>query len=171
MRFFDWLRGKSNVDDEKLIALASSIAEALNIQIVAVGGHVPDLATARGAKALGYVYGFVDAGLRALGLDMADTSIGVPVVYQVLRRVFPDSEQRYLEFVVESVGNDRMMMAGILLDGQQYVDWVSGRLKAPMGLARCLIELADIEYVWIRSCCCVCYPLRSMSTRRNTDRV
>src|SRR5438067_963405 len=124
MKLFDWLRGKKKLDDQAMDSLVNSIADVLSIQIAAAGSRTPDLAMPRGAKALGYVYGFIDAGLRAVGQDMADTSIGVPVTYQVLRRVFPNSEQRYLEFIAASIKNDRNMMAGIMLGGQQYIDWL-----------------------------------------------
>jgi hypothetical protein len=32
-------------------------------------------------RALGYVYGYIDAALRADGHDMANTSIGGPIMY------------------------------------------------------------------------------------------
>src|SRR5262249_10537108 len=108
---------------------------------VTFGAHIPDLAAPRGAKALGYVYGFVDAGLRVAGQDMADTLIGVPIMYQVLRRAFPGSEQRYLEFIITSIKGDPNMMAGSMYGGHQYLDWVNGKLHGPMGLARCVAEV------------------------------
>jgi hypothetical protein len=141
MGVFDWLHGKKRLDDAAMDSLARSIAQVLSVQIAAVGGRAPNLATCHGAKALGYVYGFIDAGLRAVGQDMADMSVGVPVTYQVLRYVFPDSEDSYLEFIARSIKTDRTMMAGVMLGGQQYIYWINGKMKAPMGLARCLIEL------------------------------
>ncbi len=141
MKLFDWLRGKKKFDDDAMDKLAGSIAEVLNVQIAIAGGCTFDLATSQGAKALGYVYGVVDAALRAVGQDMAEMSIGVPVTYQVLHRIFPGHEDRYLEFISQSIQNNRDMMTGIMKGGQQYIDWLNGKLNAPMGLARYLIEL------------------------------
>lgn len=140
MGVFDWFR-RNKFDDAAKDRLADSIGNVLSIQVAAAGRDTPDLASPRGAKALGYVYGFVDAGLRVIGQDMSDMSVGVPLTYQVLRRVFPGFEQRYLDYIVQSIKSDHNMMAGVMLGGQQYLDWLNGKLHAPMGLARCLIEL------------------------------
>ncbi len=139
MAMFDWFR-RNKFDDAAKDRLAESIGNVLSIQVAAAGPDPPDLESPRGAKALGYVYGFVDAGLRVIGQDMSDMSVGVPLMYQVLRRVFPGSEQRYLDYIAESIRSDHNMMLGVMLGGQQYLDWLNGKLHAPMGLARYLIE-------------------------------
>jgi hypothetical protein len=141
MGLFDWLRGKKKFDDAAMGNLVDSIEIVLKIQLTIVASHESDLATARGAKALGYVYGFVDAALRNVGQDMAYMLIGVPVMYQVLRRVFPGCEERYFDFILQSIQSDPNLMIGIMKGGQQYMDWLNRKLKAPMGLARYLIEL------------------------------
>ncbi len=143
MKLFDWSRGKKKFDDETMNKLVSLIANVLNAQITIAGGSPFNLATSQGAKALGYVYGMVDAALRVVGQDMADISIGVPVIYQVLRRIFPGQEDRYLEFISQSIQNNRDMMIGVMKGGQQYLDWLNGKLNMPMGLARYLLELGS----------------------------
>jgi len=140
MGVFDWFR-RNKFDDIAKGRLADSLGDVLSIQVAAAGGDLPDLASPRGAKALGYVYGFVDASLRGIGQDMSDMSVGVPLTYHVLRRVFPGDEQRYLDYIAQSIKSDDQMMAGVMLGGQQYLDCLNGKLRAPMGLARCLIEL------------------------------
>ncbi len=141
MKLFDWLRGKRKLGDVAIEDLAESTATMLLVQVTVAGGHTSDLATRRGSKALGYVYGTVDAALRTVGQDMAEMSVGVPALYQVLRRLFPGSEDRYLDFITQSVTSDRDMMSGMMKGGQQYIDWRNGKINTPMGLARYLLEL------------------------------
>ncbi len=141
MALFDWFRKKRSLNDEELNKLTALIGDVLAIQLSIFGPSIPDLAAPEGARALGYVYGFVDAALRSKGQDMADLKIGVPVTYQVLRRVFPGREDVYLEFIGNSLNHDGIMMSGITLGGQQCLDWLNGKLQAPMGLARCIVDL------------------------------
>lgn len=95
-------------------------------------------------KALGYVYGFVDAALRARGQDMSDPSVGVPITFQVLRKLWPDRAADYLAFLRENIHTDDLMMMGIMHGGQQYVEYVSrrkpGDTGAPMALGIFMIE-------------------------------
>lgn len=139
MKLFDWLRGKKKFNDAAMADTAKSISDMLLVQLTVAGGRTPDTSTPHGVKALGYIYGFVDAALRALGQDMSDVSIGVPVLYHVLRNIFPNSEDEYLKFISDSLRNNENMMAGIMQGGQQYINWLNGKVKVPMGLTRYLI--------------------------------
>lgn len=93
-------------------------------------------------RALGYIYGFIDAALRTIGEDMADTAIGVPVTFHVLRGLFPGQEQDCLNVLLDKLGTDEIVMAAVQHGGQQYLDFDNGRLAAPMGLARILVASA-----------------------------
>jgi len=131
-------------DDNRKAKFAHLMSEMLGVQIAAIGlAEVPNLATPVGAKALGYVYGFVDAALRTVRQDMSDASVGVPITFQVLRRVFPGHEGRYMDYLAKNLRTDDAIMRGVMLGGQQYLDFVGGKLKAPMGLARVLLEMSD----------------------------
>ncbi len=141
MGFFSRFRRKKKIDDAAINDLAYNIAAMLNVQVAMAGDRNFDLATPQGTKALGYVYGFIDAALRFRGQDMADLSIGIPVTYQVLRKVFPGYEKKYLEFMLQSIQNDPNMRTGIMTGGQEYFDWINKKLNAPIGLGRYLIEL------------------------------
>ena len=92
-------------------------------------------------KALGYVYGFVDAALRARGQDMSNPLVGVPVTFQVLRKLWPDRATDYTTFLRENIHSDNLMMIGIMHGGQQYLDYRKPEASGgPMGLARFMIE-------------------------------
>ena len=110
----------------------------LEVQLVAAGPDVFHSAIER--RALGYVYGFIDAALRTIGQDMADVSIGVPITYHVLHRLLPGRETSSVDILRGGVGHDREVMAGVMYGGQQYIDFTNGKLAAPMGLARMHIE-------------------------------
>ena len=85
-------------------------------------------------RALGYIYGFIDAALRTIGQDMADNAVGIPITFQVLRRLFPGSEHEYLEFLKENIGKDATIMAAVMYGGQQYIDFNNGKLARANGI-------------------------------------
>lgn len=120
---------------EQFIAAVSVVLEA---QLAAAG--TAEISEDLELRALGYVYGFIDAALRTIGQDMADNAVGIPVTFQILRRLFPGTEHEYLEFLKENIGKDATMMAAVMYGGQQYIDFNNGKLGAPMGLAKTLIS-------------------------------
>jgi hypothetical protein len=73
-------------------------------------------------KAIGYIYGFADCALRNIGQDMGDASVGVPVIYQVLRRLFPDKAEKYVTFLIDNMRDERVLL-GMMTGGQQYADY------------------------------------------------
>jgi hypothetical protein len=87
-------------------------------------------------RALGYIYGWTDAFLRVRGWDMADTVIGMPVLFHVFRRLWPGHEDQLIDFLVDHLRDD-VVMAGMMYGGQQYLDWSNQKLS-PIGLAKCL---------------------------------
>jgi tetratricopeptide (TPR) repeat protein len=92
-------------------------------------------------KALGYVYGFIDAALRTKGLDMADVSIGVPITYQVIRKLWPEKVSVYMDFLIKNMHSDALIAAGMMRGGEQYLDWIKpGAPGVPMGLAIFITE-------------------------------
>jgi hypothetical protein len=134
--------GRGAFDDAAKDTFVDSVAIMLKAQVAASGRTSVDHADGTlNPRALGYIYGFVDAALRTIGQDMADIAIGMPITFQILRRLFPGDEQRYLDFVRSSLPNDTDM-TGILQGGQQYLDFNRGQLAVPMGLARIVLESA-----------------------------
>jgi hypothetical protein len=135
------LRRKTLSDAQK-DDLAAAIAGMLEIQLLTVGDKTIDSeAGGPKPKAIGYVYGFVDAVLRTKGWDMADLNIGVPVVFHILRRLWPGREQEYLSFLVEHL-SDPNVLVGCQHGGQQYLDMLKAERsdKVPMGLALYIVN-------------------------------
>lgn len=138
---FGFLRKRRGLDDQKQLQFVEAISTMLTVQLVAVGNRsVEDIRGHINPKALGYIYGFIDAGLRTIGYDMGDESIGVPVTFHVLRRVFPGRDEKYLGYLLERMGTDQIVTMAAVTGGQQYMDFNNGKLAAPMGLARYILE-------------------------------
>ena len=133
---------KNKFDDAAKEKFASLIAELHALQlIVATDLSIEDEQGHLKRKSLGYVYGFVDAGLRVKGHDMADLSIGVPILFHVLRKLWPNHAKKCLDFVVKNGASDALMMVGVMHGGQQYLDFQKpDAAGVPMGLARFMTE-------------------------------
>lgn len=144
MSLFDFLRKKKPFDDAAKSHFVEALATILEIQKACAGSHpIEDPRGKINHKALGYIYGFVDSALTAIGQDMSNAAIGVPITYQVLRRLFPGHEERYTQFLVETMGKDEEVTLGATKGGQQYIDFVAKQRSdggVAMGLARYLIE-------------------------------
>lgn len=87
-----------------------------------------------------YVFGFIDAALRTIGQDMSDNAVGIPITFQVMRKLFPGEEQKYVLFLRDRIGTDAVVMMAMQYGGQQYLDFNNGKLAAPMGLAKTLLN-------------------------------
>jgi hypothetical protein len=133
--------GRKSLTDEQKTAMAEKIAELLKVQLLVVSEKEMD-SRAGGPKprAIGYLYGYVDAVLRTKGWDMADIEIGVPVTFQVIRRLWPGKEREYMDFLVAHL-SDQFVAAGMMHGGQQYLDSLKPENSgnAPMGLARYIL--------------------------------
>ena len=131
---------RETLRDEEKSAFADAIAKLLQIQLVMTAGHTMDF-EAGGPKpkpkAIGYVYGYVDAVLRTKGWDMAESEIGPPITFQVIHRLWPGKEREYFDFLAEHL-SDPVVGAGMLHGGQQYLDSLKpeNSENVQMGLAR-----------------------------------
>jgi len=83
------------------------------------------------------VYGYIDAALRTRGHDMADMSIGVPITFQVIRRLWPERVNDCMDFLAKNLQSDALMCAGMMHTGQQFLDYSK---PGASGLARFMIE-------------------------------
>ena len=164
----NWFKRKSPVDDawkEKFVEIIATMLEQQKIVAGDVSSEEPTdphlialrqevlLRFGKGGasiedehghpkrKALGYVYGFIDAAVRAKGLDMADVSIGVPITYQVIRKLWPDKVNVYMDFLIKNMHSDALIAVGMMRGGQQYLDRLKpGAAGVPMGLAIFITE-------------------------------
>jgi hypothetical protein len=127
-----------DAEKNEFVAVVSGLLE---LQLVMTEGYSIEREGSLNRKALGYVYGFIDAALTSIGQNMSEISIGIPVTYQVLRRLFPGQEEKCLQFLVDRIGKDQVVMLGAMKGGQQFVDARNpGAVGHPMGLARYIIE-------------------------------
>ena len=113
-------RKREAMSDEQKSAFADMIADLLKIQLIMVGDKTMDSQDGGPKpKAIGYVYGYVDAVLRAKGWDMADNEIGIPITFQVIRRLWPGKEREYTDFLAEHL-SDPTVSAACMHGGQQH---------------------------------------------------
>lgn len=128
--------------DIKKAQFVDAISNLLKMQKIVAGDRSFENSEGRpNRKAIGYIYGFIDGALQTIGQDMSDTSIGVPITYQVLNRLFPGRGEKYLEFLIDHIGKDEMVTIGIMTGGQQYIKYSKpGSKGGPMGFARFIIE-------------------------------
>ncbi len=115
---------KNRFDDAAKVQFAAAIAEMLEMQMMlAVGKSIEDDQGHPKRKALGYVYGYIDAALRVRGQEMADMSIGVPITFQVIRRLWPDHVNECMDFLAKNLTTDALLNVGMMHGGQQYLDY------------------------------------------------
>ena len=99
---------KPPLSDDQKSALVQGLSEFLGMQLgiasyftPAKPGQVTQIELEKGQinkKAIGYIYGFVDAALQNQGETIADVYVGPPILFGVMRRLFPGQEGRYMEF-------------------------------------------------------------------------
>jgi hypothetical protein len=138
-------------DDQTMSKLANGIAGLLEVQLLLLPPEYKRLAGDGGhiyRKSIGYVYGYIDAILRMKGYDMADSEIGIPITFHVLRKLFPDCDTvPYMEFLVENL-RDETVRLGMMHGGRQWFDYNKPNAKGtPMGLFRFIMEDCALQTV------------------------
>jgi hypothetical protein len=136
--------GKKNTfDDEKQNKFVTAISTMLETQMLLTDSSIESTSGCINRKAIGYIYGFIDCALRTIGQDMADAKVSVPIIFQVMRKLFPGYEEVYTTFLIDHV-QDEVVLLGMMVGGQQYADFSKpGAKGAPMGLARFILEDED----------------------------
>ena len=138
----EFFRKKKPFDDAAKTKFIDAIVGLLEVQKVVAGKASIDDGTGHPKrKAIGYVYGYIDAALRSIGQDMSDVSVGVPITFQVIRKLWPDRAAAYTDFLAKNIRSDELIMIGVMHGGQQYVEYSKpGAPGAPMGLARFMVK-------------------------------
>jgi hypothetical protein len=130
---------KSEFDDEVKSKFVTLMSDILKIQTIPTGGKsTKDERDNLKRKALGYVYGFIDAALQVRGQDM-DVSVGVPITFQVIRMLWPDHVNECMDYLIKNIKSDPLLQAGVMHGGQQYLDFHNHN-RHPFGLGIFLIE-------------------------------
>jgi hypothetical protein len=134
---------RKDLDDAAKLALAEDIANQLIAQAKAAGPRatIDDSDGQPKRRPLGYVYGYIEASLSTSGHNVADTSIGAPITYHVLRRLWPDRVNDCMRVLFNNLNTDRQMMAAMKYGGKQCLDHRrQGSSDSQTGLAHLLIE-------------------------------
>jgi hypothetical protein len=124
--------------------LIDRIVLILSIQLLVAPCQARDVTTieqqegAINRKAIGYVYGFIDSALQARNEDITDLDKGLPILYHVLRNLFPSREQAYIDFLMLNM-DDQSTVLGLLAGGQEYNNFIRDG-KEPFGLAKFIFE-------------------------------
>lgn len=139
---FGFFKKKQIFDDAKKVQFVDSISSTLEMQITVSGGcSIEDSDGNLNRKAIGYIYGFIDAALGSIGQDMSNVSVGIPITYHVLNRLFPGRGEDYIEYLRNNIGKDEVLMFGTMTGGQQYTDSIKpGHKGVPMKFGIFLVE-------------------------------
>lgn len=137
--------GKKNAfDDDEKSEFADRLALLLSVQMVvspAQSIEVTKIEVTKGRinrKAIGYIYGFIDCALQCRDEDITNISVGLPILYHVMQKLFPSHEQAYIDFLMDHM-DDEIVVLGMMAGGQQYNEFIRAN-GAPMGLARFILE-------------------------------
>jgi hypothetical protein len=134
---------RKTLDDAAKLALAEDIAIQLIIQTKTAGPRatIDDDNGHPKRRPLGYVYGYIEAALRTNGHNVADASIGAPITYHVLRRLWPDRVNDCMRVLFNNLNTDKQMIAAMRYGEKQCLDnRRQERSDVPTGLAHLLIE-------------------------------
>jgi hypothetical protein len=136
-------RKRATLNEDQKIEFAETISGMLALQLMLVpDGTIESKAGGPKPKAIGYVYGYVDAALRSRGWDMRDMEVGPPITFHVLRGLWPGKESEYFDFLAGHL-SDLVVNAGILRGGQGFTDyWLrkGDPEGVPTGLAQYILS-------------------------------
>jgi hypothetical protein len=136
--------GKKKFDDAEKSIFADRIALILSVQLVTVPRRAEEITQIEisegqiNRKAIGYIYGFVDCALQHRGMDITDISVGIPILFHVMRKLFPGHEQAYISFLMHDM-DDETTVLGMMTGGQEYSEFLREN-GTPFGLGRFIWE-------------------------------
>jgi hypothetical protein len=129
------------IKDEAFRRVANIAFDALHAQRMFIERDkwvLMDPAGSINGKALGYVFGFLDALLQSSKLDIRDTE-GRATMLSLLGRLFPAENAKGGTFVIHLcnyMSSDPEILNGVMLGGKQAVDWLRHRAP-PVRWATC----------------------------------
>lgn len=122
---------------DKLAAILKIVIELLGIQRCLIPDF--DLDNEDGTpngKALGYAMGFLDSALQISKLDITEDQETM-MLLTVLHEFAPTKCGDYIAFLKRTATTDPAVMNGMMLGGNQYVDWCNSQGQAQWGWGRC----------------------------------
>jgi hypothetical protein len=135
-------------DESKQTKSVHAISMMLRAQKTCAGSHatLEDSGGNINQRAIGYIYGYIDAALQAIGQDMGNKAVGVPIIHLILVELFPDKADSYMMFLLNHVSWDAAVREGVMTGGNQYVEFSKPNSRGhPMGLARYLIQQKELQ--------------------------
>jgi hypothetical protein len=115
-------------DTELAAQVVATVATFVDMQMC--GDKKEKFETVHGInqRALGYVYGMLDAALQSAGEDIRDPAIGPPLLLSVFRLLFPTKSERYREILLNNIERDGRIMGGMFDGGQDFTDFLTSKM-------------------------------------------
>jgi hypothetical protein len=138
---------KKSLGREEQSELSDRLSVLLSVQLAVSGtrsNEVTKIEVTKGhinRKAIGYIYGFIDCALQFRDQDITDISVGLPILYHVMRNLFPGHEQAYIDFLMYHM-EDEVVVVGMMAGGQEYTEFLQAN-GTVFGLARFIHEGRD----------------------------
>jgi hypothetical protein len=138
---------KKSLDRAEQSELSDRLSILLSVQLAVSGtrsNEVTKIEVTKGhinRKAIGYIYGFIDCALQFRDQDITDISVGLPILYHVMRNLFPGHEQAYIDFLMYHM-EDEVVVLGMMAGGQEYTEFLQAN-GTVFGLARFIHEGRD----------------------------
>ncbi len=138
---------KNSFDNAAMSDVADGLSIVLLVQLAVAGiGSVEatkiEIKTGCiNRKAIGYIYGFIDCALQCRGEDITNLDVGLPIVFHVMRKLFPGHEQTYIDFLMFHM-EDEVVVLGMMSGGQEYNEFLH-HSRPPFGLAKFIRETAS----------------------------
>lgn len=113
-----------------VVDIASEVLHAQRLFVDRATFCIADITGKINGKALGYVFGFLDALSQSSKLDIRDVE-GEAALHALLARLFPEEVARTGTYVthLRNMRDDPEVMNGVMLGGKQATDWL--RHKTP----------------------------------------
>lgn len=136
---------KPNFDPAVRNRFIQNVSALFELQRIIAGRSIETESGTINVKALGYMFGFIDFGLKRLGQDATNPTIGKPVVYEIIRLVFPGCEDRCIQYLTDFIGVDGLLTEAALAWHNDSVTYHNAKVRgedpqAPIGFVAALMD-------------------------------
>ncbi len=147
VKMLGMLWGAPNLDDRTKARLKNRIANLLHDQLsILPDAAIEDSSGDLNREAVGYVYGYVNAYLKARH-DLEPSYVCVAITSEVLAILFPGhNAAEYSQFLMRNM-NDRLFESGKKAGDREFQDYLDGSNAVPVGLPRIILEAEKVNAV------------------------
>ena len=122
---------------EAYIHIYNMTSHVIGAQFTISGGRsIEDSSGNYNKRALGYIYGFIDAALQSRGLTI-DHEYGIAALVGIYNQLWPGKGSDYCKYVIDNIP-EAELVGGIAYGGQEFCDWQNDN-RPPGGLLMSLI--------------------------------